>query len=117
MEPLRINAFIRYVTHYAGLLAYVDSLYLEGGDSVLAATALFDLERRNIEAARAWSESQAPMNAEAASLCSSFANAGSFICTFKLHPLERRRWLESAGAAAPAPANHQKAAGAFGRLG
>ena len=49
-----------YAQHYLEVLRSANDLYEKGGDSLMSGLALFDLERGNIEAGRAWAAECAP---------------------------------------------------------
>jgi len=96
----RAAAEARHAAYYKDVLARADGLYLEGGESVTQGLALFDLERENVEAGRAWADTHARENKAAACLCSAYPDAGTYVLDLRQHPRERIEWLESALAAA-----------------
>jgi hypothetical protein len=94
------DSSLRHANYYLQLLGRADSLYLEGGASREEALSLFGEEWENIHRGQGWAEQQTDKDRAAASCCSLCADAGAFIFSFKLHALERLRWLEAALTAA-----------------
>lgn len=91
---------LRHSKHYLQLLTRADSLLVEGGNALNKALNIFDVEWENIRTGREWAAQHSRIDDEAAWCCSAYADAGAYIFSFRLHPLERRRWLEAALAAA-----------------
>jgi tetratricopeptide (TPR) repeat protein len=93
----------RFATHYKNVLATADTLYREGGKSVLRGLALFDLEGGNIQAGHAWVAAQAEAadtDADVARLGMTYPHAGAYVLILRQHSRERISWLEIALAAA-----------------
>ncbi len=86
----------RHAAHYKNVLAAADDLYLEGGDSLMRALALLDLEWPNIQTGQAWAAAHAESDGAAAQLCAGYPDAGAYCIALRLHPRERIRWLEAA---------------------
>lgn len=74
--------------------------YIQGGENVSSGLAFLDREWANIRAGQAWAERNLQGSRAAASLCSSYPDAGAYVLDLRLHPRERIRWLETALAAA-----------------
>jgi tetratricopeptide (TPR) repeat protein len=113
----RGQAARRHAVHYALVLAVGDHLYLEGGRGVLSGLRLFDLERHNIEAGQKWAVARLHEDEQAASLCSAYANAGTYCLNLRLHPAERILWLEAAANACRSAGDRRGMAGHLGNLG
>jgi tetratricopeptide (TPR) repeat protein len=75
-------------------------LYLKGGDDIKNGIALFDVERRNIEAGQKWACRHASGDEAAARLCNEYPTAGVYVLALRLHPREFISWLEAALVAA-----------------
>lgn len=91
---------MRHAEHYLSVLAECDDLYLKGGDAIKSGLALFDAERRNIEAGQEWARQHSSGNQAAARLCNKYPNAGAYVLNLRQHPRELIAWLEIALAAA-----------------
>jgi tetratricopeptide (TPR) repeat protein len=91
---------MRHAAHYLTVLEECDDFYLKGGDAIKSAIALFDFERRNIEAGQVWACRQSSGDEAAARLCNQYPNAGAYVLSLRLHPREFISWLEAALAAA-----------------
>jgi tetratricopeptide (TPR) repeat protein len=91
----------RFATHYRDVLATAGELYSEGGEALLRALALFDLEWGNIQAGHTSVAAQADAaDADVARLGMTYSNSGVHVLELRQHPRERIRWLEIALAAA-----------------
>jgi Tfp pilus assembly protein PilF len=90
----------RHAEHYLKVFREADDLYLQGGESVKAALALFDLESRNIQAGQAWATAQAREDDAAAVMCFNYPAVGAYLLQLRQNPRERIQWLEVALAAA-----------------
>jgi tetratricopeptide (TPR) repeat protein len=90
----------RLADHYLWVLAATEELYLEGGESVLAALATFDLERPGIEAGQAWAASHAGGVDEAAWMIVRYPLVAANLLGLRLRPRLAIGWLESAIVAA-----------------
>jgi tetratricopeptide (TPR) repeat protein len=117
-SPTQWEAFARrHSAHYCQLLATANRFYLTGNDDVENGLALFDLERRNIEAGQAWAAQRVEVDDSAASLCSEYANAGGDILDLRLDRREYIRWLENALMAARRLNNRNAQGAHMGNLG
>ena len=85
--------------HYVGVAREANSLYTQGGEGVLQALALFDLEWPHIRAGQAWAAAHVGDD-EAACLCSDFPNAARYYLALRLHHRDWIVWLEAAARAA-----------------
>jgi len=72
----------------------------QGGDGIQTGLELFDIEKTNIQAGWDWAERNLRQSSAAASLCSSYPDAGAYVLDLRLHPREKIRWLETAVAVA-----------------
>jgi tetratricopeptide (TPR) repeat protein len=91
---------MRHAEHYLTVLGDCDSLYKKGGDAIKSALALFDAERRNIEAGQEWVCKHSSGDDAAAGLCNKYPNVGVYVLGLRQHPREFISWLEAALAAA-----------------
>lgn len=91
---------IRHAAHYLTVLAECDDLYLKGGDAIKSGVALFDVERRNIEAGQEWACRHSIGYETAARLCNKYPDAGVYLLNLRQHPREVVSWLEAALVAA-----------------
>ncbi|MCA1620276.1 MAG: tetratricopeptide repeat protein [Acidobacteria bacterium] len=91
---------LRHATHYLTVLGECNALYLKGGDAIKSAIALFDVERRNIEAGQEWACQHASGDEMTAQLCNQYFAAGAHVLNLRQHPRESISWLEAALAAA-----------------
>jgi tetratricopeptide (TPR) repeat protein len=108
----------RFATHYKNVLAGADELYLEGGDSLLRALALFDLEWGNIQAGHTWVAAQDnAADADVTRLGMTYPSAGRYLFDLRQNSLERIRWLEIALNAARQLQDREKEGHALGNLG
>jgi tetratricopeptide (TPR) repeat protein len=107
----------RHAEHYRSVLAAADDLYLGGGAQVMSGLALFDRERRNIEAGQAWAAEAAVDDPSAARLCVSYPDAGVYVLLLRQHPRQRIAWLERAVAAAQEIGDRRGEGAALGNLG
>jgi tetratricopeptide (TPR) repeat protein len=96
----RYSAQKRHAGHYLKVLAAADDLYLEGGESVTQALALFDVEQTNIHVGHAWVAAQQQNDEAAAEWCWEYPDAGVYCLNLRQYPREQLRWLELALAAA-----------------
>ena len=116
-EQRGLAARLRHAVHYGRLLARADQLYLEGGEGVLRALDLFDLERPNIEGGQRWAAERAASDDEAAKLASHYPDGGVYVLDLRLHPRERIGWLNAAVAAARKRRRRRDEGGHLGNLG
>jgi len=98
------------------VLAIADDLYLKGGDHVLSGLELFDRERRNIEAGKAWAADSA-VDPTAVHLCVSYPNAGAYVLSLRQHPRQSIAWLQTAAAAARQIGDRKAEGAALANLG
>jgi tetratricopeptide (TPR) repeat protein len=91
---------MRHAEHYLTVLRECQDFYLKGGDAIKSAIALFDLERRNIEAGQEWAGRHSSRDEAAAQLCNKYPVAGVYVLTLRLYPREFISWLEAALATA-----------------
>ena len=91
---------MRHAEHYLKVLLECGKLYLKGGDAIKSGLALFDLERRNIEAGQEWACRHSSGDEAAAWLCNHYPDAGGYVLYLRQHPREYISWLEAALAAA-----------------
>ena len=91
---------MRHAAHYLLVLSECDDLYLNGGDAIKSGLALFDLERRNIEAGQEWACRHSGGDEAAARVCNKYPDAGVYVLYLRQHPREYISWLEAALAAA-----------------
>jgi len=90
----RNSAQRRHAQHFWHVLAEANDLYLVGGEKVKEGLALYDCERKNVEAGLAWAEQRAEHDAEAAELCMEYPNAGRSIFVWRFSSREWIRWLK-----------------------
>ncbi len=108
----------RFATHCRDVLAAVDELYLEGGNSLLRGLALFDLEWGNIQAGHVWVTSQADAaDEDVTRLCMTYPNIGACVLSLRQHSRERIRWLAIALAATRRLQDREHEGMALGNLG
>ena len=108
----------RFATHYKGVLAVANQLYLEGGESLLRGLALFDLEWGNIQSGHAWVEAQIDTrDADVALLGITYTNAGVYVLELRQHSRERIRWSEIALAIARRLKDRESEGVVLGNLG
>lgn len=90
------EAHLRHATYYQGVLHTINKLYEEGGDAFQRGLSLFHSEWDNIRVGQRWAETQAVTNDTAASLCSGYQRAGTYVLALFQHPREKIAWLTSA---------------------
>jgi tetratricopeptide (TPR) repeat protein len=90
----------RHAAHYLVVLVECDAFYKKGGDAIKNAIALFDVERRNVEAGQEWACRHSSRYEASARLCNEYPNAGVYVLNLRQHPREYISWLEAALAAA-----------------
>lgn len=108
---------LRHAAHYALLARAANAKYEQGGESVLAGLALFDLERENIEAGRHWASGNETDDDRAADLCTDYALGCPYILSLRLHPRDQVDWLKSALRSARGLKDRRLEAAALGNLG
>jgi tetratricopeptide (TPR) repeat protein len=87
---------MRFATHYLTVLRECNEFYLKGGDAIKSGLALFDVERRNIEAGQGWACQHAGGDKTATQLCNQYPYIGAYVISLRHHPREFISWLESA---------------------
>ncbi|MBV9925332.1 MAG: tetratricopeptide repeat protein [Acidobacteria bacterium] len=91
---------IGHAAHYRTVLRECKALYLKGGDAIKSGLALFDFERRNIEAGQSWVCQHSNGDEAAAWLCNEYPDAGAHLLNLRQHPREIILWREAALASA-----------------
>ncbi len=86
----------RHCSYYRELLSAADDLYQQGGKSIQAALALFDIEYANIALGYSWAAKNAGSNPPAAQLCMRYPDAGAHVLYLRLNPMQRISWLKAA---------------------
>ncbi|MGV8089129.1 MAG: ATP-binding protein [Methanothrix sp.] len=107
----------QHAEHYRSVLSASNEQYKKGGENLLAGLALFDREWANIQAGWAWAERNLQDSSAAASLCSTYPDAGAYVLDLRLHPREKIRWLETAVAAARQIENKEAEGAHLGNMG
>ena len=96
----RAAAQKRFAIHYRILLAATNQVYLEGGESLLRALEVFDLEWGNIQTGHAWVATHADAaDPDVTSLGMDYPMLSVHVLYLRQHPRERIKWLEIALAA------------------
>ncbi|MFB3149015.1 MAG: tetratricopeptide repeat protein [Alphaproteobacteria bacterium] len=117
LAPIEERAAARYAEHYLGVLGSADELYLRGDDGITAGLALFDLERRNIEAGQDWAARTSLDDDAAAGVCGRYPIAGAYVLNLRLHARSRVGWLEASVGAARRLHDRAMEGVALGNLG
>ena len=91
---------MRHAEYYLIVLGECNDFYLEGGDAIKSGIALFDVERRNIEAGQGWACRHSSGDEAAARVCNNYPTAGVFVLRLRQNPREFISWSEPALAAA-----------------
>jgi tetratricopeptide (TPR) repeat protein len=91
---------MRHAAHYLTVLEECNALYVKGGDAIISAIVLFDLERRNIEAGQEWACRHSIEDDVVARLCNEYPDVGVFVLSLRQHPREFISWSEAALTAA-----------------
>ena len=99
-ETERSAGRMRHAVQYLIVLAKCDEFYLQGGDAIKDGLALFDTERRNIEAGQEWACQHSGGDGTAALLCNKYPDAGVYVLDLRQHSRERILWIEAGLAAA-----------------
>ncbi len=116
LEELLERAAAAHSQHFVQVLALADDLFLKGGEGILQGLALFDQERKNIEAGQNWAASREETDA-AYELCAGYPNVGAYVLSLRLVADERVRWLEAAVQAARQLGDRRGEGNALGNLG
>jgi hypothetical protein len=82
------KARLRHATHYLEVIRGCDDLYLQGGENLTRALAMFDLEMNNIEKGQRWAVSRLQDDAAARRLVSDYPVAGAYLLDLRQHPRE-----------------------------
>ncbi len=106
----------RHAQNYVAVLALADDLYLKGGEEMMRALALFDLEWANIETGQVWAAARAEGDDAAARLCSDYGGAANLL-SLRHHPRQRVEWLEAALASARRLKDRRAEGNHLGNLG
>ena len=117
LAPIEQQAAARHAEHYLGVLGSAQEHYLRGDDGITAGLALFDLERRNIEAGQAWAARTAPDDDSAARVCGRYPDAGVYVLNLRLHARRLIGWLEAAVGATRRLQDRAMEGNALGNLG
>jgi tetratricopeptide (TPR) repeat protein len=91
---------MRHAMYYLTVLRECDTFYLKGGDAIKSGLALFDVERRNLEAGQEWACQRSNGEEAAAWLSNKYPAAGAYVLGLRQHPRKLISWLEAALAAA-----------------
>ncbi len=84
----------RHAEHFLEVLRSADSLYRNGGQESRLGLNLFDREWSNIRTGQAWAAATFKDVREAAELCNSYPDVGTYCLTLRLNPKERIQWRE-----------------------
>jgi tetratricopeptide (TPR) repeat protein len=95
-EQERSATQMDHAAYYLRVLGECDHQYLRGGEAMDSGLAVFDAERRNIDAGQRWASEHAGEDEKAATLCSAYPDAGPYVLNLRQHPRERILWLEAA---------------------
>ena len=106
-----------HAAYFMIVAAAGDDLYLQGGESLKKALALFDAEWVNFQAGQVWAAAHASKDDAAAKLCNAFPDAGAYCLALRQHPRDGIRWLEAALAAARQLKNRGAEGAHLGNLG
>lgn len=90
----------RHARHYLTVLREAESSYKLGGEAIRKGLDLFDRERTNIEAGRAWAVARAEDDPEADRLCTDYPDWGTYVLHVRLPPRQQITWRTAALAAA-----------------
>ncbi len=95
-EEERIKGRVRHAAQYLAVLRNCDEFYLQGDEAIKSGLALFDMEKRNIEAGQKYSCENATKNEITARICNAYSGVGVHVLGLRRHPRERIVWLEAA---------------------
>lgn len=91
---------LRHAMHYLSVLEKCNEIYNRGSEAVKNGLALFDAERRNVEAGQEWARLHSNKGKMAAWLCNKYPSAGANVLHMRQHPRERILWCAAGLAAA-----------------
>jgi tetratricopeptide (TPR) repeat protein len=89
----------KHAIHYSRALFGAEERYLQGGEAIKRALALFDLEWTNIQTGQSWATKHSSEDNATAKLCIAYPDCGAYLLHLRQQPRERIDWLESALAA------------------
>jgi tetratricopeptide (TPR) repeat protein len=95
-EIERSTGRMRHAEQYLRVLAECDEIYLRGGEAIKDGLALFDTERRNVEAGQEWACQHSGGDETAAQLCNTYPTAGMYVLNLRQNPREIILWREAA---------------------
>ena len=93
--PLLIDALLRHARVYESVLRQTDSLFIQGGESVLPALKTFDFDWQNIQLGQTNAKKFVHRNRQWLQLSCDYPDAGVNILHLRINPMERIHWLES----------------------
>ncbi|HEY6249941.1 MAG TPA: tetratricopeptide repeat protein [Candidatus Angelobacter sp.] len=96
----RETAHKAHAEHYLRIAHSSNTLYLEGGKSVLAGLMKFETEWANIHAAQGWASSNAHEDVVAAAFCIAYSQKATHCLSLRQNPRERLSWVSAALGAA-----------------
>jgi len=99
-EDERRTSQIHHASHYLKVLWECDEVYLRGGEDIKNSLALFEVERRNIDAGQEWVSHHVGEDETIARLCCDYPRVGPYVLMLRQHPRERIAWLKAAVLAA-----------------
>ncbi|HEX6183769.1 MAG TPA: tetratricopeptide repeat protein, partial [Pyrinomonadaceae bacterium] len=91
---------LRHAAHYLTVLEECQGFYIKGGDAIKSGLALFDVERRNIEAGQGWACQHSSGDEAATRLCNQYPGTGVYVLALRQHMREFVSWTETALGAA-----------------
>jgi len=111
----RTAAKLRYAGYYRDVCVESDLLYKNGGQDTLRGLELFDRERKHIESAFDWLQSQ--KDNESATLLVALLFIMRSVGTLRFHPRQRIKWLENQLLASKLIKDRKAECAALGNLG
>jgi tetratricopeptide (TPR) repeat protein len=94
--PSLHEAHLRHAAVYWITLKIAGDLYKEGGEHVVQALEIFDLEWNNIATAQAWTQTRADGDEAAGLYCCYYPDVGMHLLDLRQHPNDRIHWLNAA---------------------
>jgi tetratricopeptide (TPR) repeat protein len=113
----RYTGRLAHAAQYFEVLRECDELYLQGGEAFKNGLALFDAERRNIEAGQKWVCEHTGVDEMGTLLCNAYPLAGVYVLSLRRHPREAIAWHEAGLAAARQLKNRIDEVAHIGNLG